>query len=70
VRIDVQQCSGGFELRVTGPGGRTIVQECADQWAVVEVQLAHEAHLLAQGFTLEHCIGDRRQSSRWLSASS
>lgn len=53
VRIEVRDHGAWFELVVRGPGERRRFVECADHWAVIESQIAEEAHMLALGYTLE-----------------
>jgi hypothetical protein len=64
VRIDVMRDGDLFVLSVSGPGKRRMLQQCADALAVLDAQLAHEAFLIAQGFTL-HDFATRRRPKTW-----
>jgi hypothetical protein len=64
VRIEVFDQGAALGLLVFGPGHRRHFLECPDPWAVIECQIAQEAHLLAQGYALERFTADRRQTPR------
>lgn len=64
VRIEVRRQGVRPGLFVSGPGRRRQFLPCSDAWALIECQIAQEAHLLTQGYALERFTADRRDASR------
>ena len=60
VLMQTREAGHAVQLIVRGPGARRSAYDFATAAALMEHQAVHEAHLLAQGYTLHYFNRDRR----------